>query len=1023
MFMKHTISRFFRFFLVAALVAAMAGSLLPVAKVAGQAACVPAAATTDPQADAVVCATVTNNAAGEATGWTIKFVSPLLDGAFVAPATDETATDVELRFAGATVTEVPMVGDPAAPISTEGLITVNGTPVEEFMATTSAITFTPPEDVASGTVTVVVASSYEDDANTAITTNSGIAGTDRTVQVSVSGTPVETSSAAAETYNRPTPTLPKDLELNAGQVARWDVTSMNVADGLSKDEHEITLTFSSGTVPSSIDKNAIRLISSTPAGEDITRAGSPALAPSVTGKTIRFISPVDVTEAATATLRVIIAEAAGVAAPGQPGTMTLTIQAGDNNVAATSAPVTVGRYISFAPVKAKRGATITVSGGGFTSGTSGDIKIGKEIDDDPGPTGGVFTVDSSGKLTGSFVASANTKNGGQIYVQDLGAKESDPVWSTDTFSQSASAKPAATEVALGSPVRVTLNDFPADTAVNATLAGGEAAPLTTSTGADAITNDKGGGTFNLAIPQTAGPGTKQVSVTAGTKSASFLVTIVRRTLSVSPSSAVPGQAITVSGSGFTTGGGVTVDLTLGVGSDPHQVIAKEIGVNTDGTFLYTGKVPFSEATGAAGAPGTSAALTWTGTEDTSTSRKATSSGFSIQKRVITLSPSTANPGATVEVFGSGWGVRTYGDDTSQVTIELSNSKATFGPFPVTSTGEFTGAFTVPANSSVSMIRVTATDNNGGRSETESTPPVVSIVQGKTGGFAQDKSAGKNLSVPTGVVTVSPDTASTGTIITVTGKGFAAQTNLSGLSFGGSNALPVPAPATDVQGNFTVTLTVPAASQGGSQPPGAVVITATVGMISGTTSFTIPGPSITLSGDSARPGESLTITGTGFSAYANVDSVNFGSAPALPVPNPRTDGVGDFSASVIVPTLNPGAYTITVRTGPSFTATSPVAILSATSGRTVSPEIAFQSLTSRGLLTLAAAAAPGGTEFGAFVPGLAGNTLAQVEPNGVLILTLNADARISVSSQPAVSVSADTPTFFALGAAVTIEVIE
>ena len=54
-------------------------------------------------------------------------------------------------------------------------------------------------------------------------------------------------------------------------------------------------------------------------------------------------------------------------------------------------------------------------------GTSGDIKIGKEDgEEDPTGTGGVYNVDSSGKLTGSFVASANTRNGGQIYVQDLG---------------------------------------------------------------------------------------------------------------------------------------------------------------------------------------------------------------------------------------------------------------------------------------------------------------------------------------------------------------------------------------------------------------------------------------------------------------------------------------------------------------------------------------------------------------------------------------------------------------------------
>ncbi len=1026
MFMKHTISRFFRFFLVAALVAAMAGSLLP-SKALGIA--------TDG-----VSVSASPAAAGEAAEWVITFKSqgPIL------PDDDDAANGVEedeivLTFTGAAIPDIP-TNDPNTPDIDEAEVGrmafaahimvksggESGSPTTVTSASTTTFTFNTP--VAIGTAEDTDTDAVElagGEATITISVDAGITIAMPAEAMSVAVNPEGEASATGTvtTYNRPTVKEGTLESLDTGQVARWDVTSMNVAEGLIRDQHEIMVSFSTGSVPSTIDKNSIRLISGLGTGtadDDDVYAGSPSLNPSVSGRIIRFVSPVDVPANGTAFLRVIISEAAGIAAQSQPGKMAITIQAGELNPEATSAPVDVGRHLSFAPAKAKRGATVTVTGGGFTVGTSGDIKIGKEDgEEEPTGTGGVFNVDSSGKLTGSFVASANTRNGGQIYVQDLGAKKSEPVWSAKAFVQSASAQPATTEVPLGSPVRVTLNDFPADTAVTGTLAGGTPVPLTTSAGAAAITNDKGGGTFNFAIPQAAGPGTKQVSVAAGTKSASFLVTIVRRTLSVSPSSAVPGQAITVSGTGFTTGGGVTVDLTLGV--EPVEIIATKIGVNTDGTFLYTGKVPFSEATGDAGAPGTSAALTWTATEDTDTSRKATSSGFSIQKRVITLSPSTANPGSSVEVFGSGWGVTTYEDDTSQVTVELSNSRAKFGPFPVTSTGEFTGAFTVPANSSVTTIKVTATDNNGGLS---GTPPNVSVQQGMTGGFKDPKSASKNLSVPTGVVTASPDTASTGTVITVTGKGFAAQTNLSALSFGEeTNALPVPAPATDVLGNFTVTLTVPAASQGGSLPPGAVVITATVGMISGTTSFTIPGPSITLSADSARPGQPLTITGTGFSAYANVDSVNFGSAPALPVPNPRTDGVGDFSATVIVPTLNPGAYTITVRTGPSFTATSPVAILSATSGRTVSPEIAFQALTSRGLLTLAAAAAPGGTEFGAFVPGLAGNTLVQVVPNGVLILTLNADAQISVSSQAAVSVSADTPTFFALGTAVTVEVIE
>ena len=93
-------------------------------------------------------------------------------------------------------------------------------------------------------------------------------------------------------------------------------------------------------------------------------------------------------------------------------------------------------------------------------------------------------------------------------------------------------------------------------------------------------------------------------------------------------------------------------------------------------------------------------------------RAATSSGFAIQKRAITLSPSTANPGATVEIFGSGWGVKTNNNATSQVMITVTGSSASFGPFPVSSSGEFTGAFTVPSDVGVSKLTVTATDNNG-----------------------------------------------------------------------------------------------------------------------------------------------------------------------------------------------------------------------------------------------------------------------------------------------------------------------
>jgi hypothetical protein len=995
--MKHATSRFFRFFLVAALVAAMVGSLLP-AKVAGIAA-------TD------ISATVSPGAAGEASAWTITFttegVIQMDDGVADNGAEDDSIT---LTFTGASLTVVDDDGTAAADEWREGLgeaITVtsgdaSGNPTVTA-ATATTITFNTP--ITIGTAAATGPPAVEEagaEATITITAAAGITHDDPApATTSVEVAPEDTTEASATAsltganavFKRATPTSP--TRLNAGQVARWDVTTNNVATAIVRDQHEIMVSFTSGTVPSSIDKNAIRLIASTAPAAGAVRAGSPALAPSISGKTIRFVSPVDVD--AGDTLRVIVSEAAGIAAQGQPGMMAIVVRAGESNARMTSAAVSVGAFLRISPTSGPRGTTVTVTGGGFTANTAGKLQV-------DGNNVGDYTVDSAGKLTGSFVATSSTSGGGAVSVVDLG-RGGDAVMGS-SWTQTPSASPASTSVTRGSSVSVTLSDFPGSGDYTATIGGEEGDFFTTQS------NTRG----TLVVPQGQGTGTKQVVVSRGGGDARFLITIGSRTLVVSPSSAVPGQAITVSGAGFN--GIATVDLTLsGAAVDGGD----EIRVNTDGTFLYTGRVPFTTENASKGSK------TWTasGMTTAGAARAASSSGFTIQERSITLSPSTANPGATVEVYGTGWGVRTQGNATSQVTLEIkvTGTNPKFGPFPISSTGEFTGALTVPSDTGVTSLTITATDNNG------TNPLDATLTQGFPDPDTTDaddgngnQTASKRLMVPQGVISVSPSMASTGSVITVTGSGFPAQTNLSALSFGDGNALPVPAPATDVSGNFVVTLTVPAAAQGGSLPPGAVVITARVGQISGTTSFTIPGPSITLSADAAAPGQMITVSGMNFGAYANVGTINVGVQNQAPTPNPLTDGTGNFSAQVLIPALNPGAYTITVRTAAAFTATASINIVSQTAGG-VSPEVAFQALTSRGLLTLAAAAAPGGTSFGAYVPDLAGNTLVQVEPNGVLILTLNADARISVSNQPAVDVKADTPTFFALGSSVSVEVIE
>ncbi len=940
--MKHATSRFFRFFLVAALVAAMAGSLMPT-KVVGQ---------------AVETATVTPSTTR--AGAVAEFVIVLTGADHVV-----NVGKVELKFSHAQVpASIDRTDISVADASTASLLTVAPT------ISGSTISFFTP----IGSPTRVVIS----------------------------------SSAGVRNANFPTDAA--KVTVNGTDSAVYSVTQyLSIKPASQSRNGTVTVTgggFSAGTSGSiSLYDDGIRGVS------DFIMALNTDGTPSLTGA-----DPEAVDVSGADVIRSIPLPADADLTKDEDGAITGVSAAG------ILKGIAAREYPTGDPCPEDTDLTELVSGTGENNRACND-------DDDVAAstsgTGGTYNVDSSGALSGSFVASSGTAGGGVVQVLDLGSGKT---ISTSAYTQKASATPASEEVSLGSTLSITLTDFAAGSEFSATIAGQDRTftPNTAKTKGDlVIAQDEGTGTKRVAIT-----GTRMVSSNmqdSGTtadvdeaamvevkQTVSFLITIVSRTLTVSPSSTVPGQAVTVTGSGFATI--QRVNLTLGNAAGLSAAsIADNIAVNTDGTFLYTGKVPFNDNTVKAGSK------LWRAVDASDADgRAATSSGFTIQKRAITLSPSTSNPGSTVEVYGSGFGVTTRGTVNSQVTLNLEDSagvpisSAVFGPFPVSSSGEFSGAIQVPTSVGVSSITVKATDNNGGGSTPDTD---------QTGGFDDNQTATAMLRVPTGVISVSPDSASTGTVITVSGSGFPAQTNLAELFFGDANALPVPAPATDVDGNFTVTLTVPAAPRGGSLAPGAVVIKAKVASIEGTTSFTIPGPSITLSTSEARPGESISLSGTGFSAYSNVGTINVGQQNQAPTPNPLTDGIGDFTAEVLIPALNPGAYTITVRTSPAFTATAPIRILSSTVGNVVPAETAFQALTSRGILTLAAAAAPGGTSFGAFVPGLAGNTLVNVEPNGVLILTLNADARISVSGQSAVDVAADTPTFFALGSVVSIEVVE
>ena len=138
-------------------------------------------------------------------------------------------------------------------------------------------------------------------------------------------------------------------------------------------------------------------------------------------------------------------------------------------------------------------------------------------------------------------------------------------------------------------------------------------------------------------------------------------------------------------------------------------------------------------------------------------------------------------------------------------------------------------------------------------------------------------------------------------------------------------------------------------------------------------------------------------------------------------SPRIGSTLSLQALTSTGTWSPPSGVETVQLARNTVLTRDIAATAQPSGP-LDPETALRELTSRGLLLLASAAPPGGTRFGAYVPGLPADTLTQIEPHGILALTLTRNARISVSGRAAVQVAAETPTFFSIGPVVSVQVI-
>ena len=340
---------------------------------------------------------------------------------------------------------------------------------------------------------------------------------------------------------------------------------------------------------------------------------------------------------------------------------------------------------------------------------------------------GSGTIDANGVFAGTITLSSGTKLGGYVWITDsLGVSQV----STTTLTQKPSAVPSSTSSKPGSTVSVTLTDWPslsvfsttASTTIGGTTVTSTAMTLP-STATATLTK------FKFVVPTTVGIGTHKVVITedgtaaasTGTaKTANFMLTIGLRSVTVTPSTAAPGQAITISGTGFDTSDGIITALTglvmkAGTGSTTAAVNSGNISIDSLGSWNYKTTMPTLQVVACSACSST---IVFTAT-DSGGLVGVSDSAFARTARSVTLSPTTISPGGALTVTAGGFAVDT---STTGATMTVSVADATTGGnaitlvgtyiFPLGADGTGVGTVTLPTTTEAGTYYITVTDNAG-----------------------------------------------------------------------------------------------------------------------------------------------------------------------------------------------------------------------------------------------------------------------------------------------------------------------
>ena len=449
---------------------------------------------------------------------------------------------------------------------------------------------------------------------------------------------------------------------------------------------------------------------------------------------------------------ITIQQSAGITNPTAAGTYDLEV--GSNT---TTNKATIERKVSVKPTSGARGSDITVTGKGFGAGTAtielgtGDV-LASNVAIEDGSFEHTLTVGDA------FAAGANTINA----VDGAGNRASKDNDADFTVKAKITADPD--EAAPTEEITIKVSDWSAGAVSSVTFGGLKATIVAGSNTTSSSTK----GQLKITVPANARVGVNKVSLNVGGESkGSVNVTVKSLGLTVEPSEAVPGERLTITGTGFVKNTDVTM-ITVG-GKEAELPAVDDRASTSTGRIAYTITVPLDVG------DGDHKVVVMVGA-------KKGIGAVAVPKPSVEVSPEVSAPGSVISVEGAGF--------ASGERIEVLYDGAIEEVGRADSGGEFTIRMVVPSDAGIGT-----------------TNKVKVQVRNQL-----DINASADHKTPGSMITL-PETAQVGTRITVSGTNFEPFTTLREVTIGGTDALPSPAPETDKNGAFEFEVRVPRLTPG------------------------------------------------------------------------------------------------------------------------------------------------------------------------------------------------------------------